>query len=625
MLAGPGSGKTFTIIQRILYLLGQGVAPQSILVITFTREAAVSMQKRFRQTALGCEPVSFGTFHSVFYSILREAGVLSSHKIADLSQKTELLTRIIKKHHTAAGLSVRADEYSEEAKRLLAAFSYYKNTLCQMEARKLAPAACQADFDSLYRQYRDCMRAERKIDFDDMLLLCKEFLENNETARECLRRRFRHILIDEFQDINPVQYEVLKLLSAAPHHIFAVGDDDQSIYGFRGSEPGCMLRFEKDYHAERLSLAINYRSCEKIVSFSGKMMEAAGDRFAKKLRSGAQRQDGYVKLLAFEGRPAQQQYLAERLAANRQTAQSAAVLFRTNAAMQRLAALLQHKKIPYCMKERAKSIYEHFIVKDLMAYLLLAEGKGGREDMLRIINKPFRAIGREEAAGLFRGAPEVPQGMRQLPGMQQLPGIQQLEKQLRHIAGLPPGPAVTYVLKAVGYEAMLRQLSEREPEKWQEWQEIIGWLKQDAAAYRSAAEWQEAQRLYGEQSSRREKPADPHAVQLMTVHAAKGLEFDTVFIPDCNECVYPHGSFPDDKTLKEERRILYVAVTRAKRNLELLYLTGTENSPRPVSRFLNGLLQSSSSSSSTNSSNSQLSRYSSNASATFSYSESSSI
>jgi DNA helicase-2/ATP-dependent DNA helicase PcrA len=195
--------------------------------------------------------------------------------------------------------------------------------------------------------------------------------------------------------------------------------------------------------------------------------------------------------------------------------------------------------------------------------------------------------------------------------------------------------AITYILKAVGYEKYLRQLSLGKPEKRLEWEELLEWLREDAANYNTASEWLALQRAYGEElnverNNRRkgaeeaERDSEADVVQLMTVHASKGLEFDHVFIPDCNEGGFPHGRMPEAETVEEERRVFYVAMTRAKESLELLYLTGTKNSPRLPSRFLNPLLDHSSSSS-ISSSNSQSSRYSSNASTTFSYSSSSAM
>ena len=329
-----------------------------------------------------------------------------------------------------------------------------------------------------------------------------------------------------------------------------------------------------------------------------------------------EREEGFVCIKSFEGKEQEYQYLLERLYQKKAEKEMTAVLFRTNSAMQGFAAMLHRIGVPYRMKERSKSIYEHFIVKDIMAYLLLAEGEKNREYLLRIVNKPCRFISREiteEEKAYSKG-------------------MVQLKKQLDAIRELSMPLAVTYILKAVGYERYLRQIAAGKAEMWKEWQELIEWLKTESAQYQTAGDWMEAQWLFKEKLERKweensqyestREEEEEYMIQLMTVHASKGLEFEAVLIPDCNEGVFPYGHMPDSTTVEEERRILYVAMTRAKTSLELLYLTGTKKSPRLPSRFINSLLYSSSS---TSSSNSQLSKYSSKASDTFSNSSSSAI
>lgn len=620
MLAGPGSGKTHTIVKRISYLLEQGTAPERILVITFTKEAAVSMQRRFREASKEVYPVNFGTFHSVFYHILKESHYCSTQKLLTNQEKISRMLFLLKARRREQRESVSDGGLREDAVQLLGAVSYYKNTFCREEALLRAPVRWQGVFWELYAAYEEEVRRAHAMDFDDMLFLCEKLLRENRAVRESWRKRFSHILIDEFQDINPVQYEIVKLLAAPPYQIFAVGDDDQSIYGFRGAAPACLKRFEADFSARRILLDVNYRSGKRIVEASLAVMRQGRDRFEKRLRAG-KTEESAVSLRAFDGKEQERRFLLERLeelwkaardrdarnvpaqsasAANQgaenEAAESApaqnapaqsasaqigtvAVLFRTNAAMQGFAAALRQRGIAFRMKEESKSIYEHFIVQDIMAYLLLAEGEGSRELLLRILNKPYRQISRESAA---QGEPD---------------GMRQLKRQLACIKGFPLPLAIRYICKAVGYERYLQGLSVEKPEKRQEWQELLEWLKCDAADYATAAEWREAQRLYGERLERERgkrkgrstERREEFAVQLMTVHAAKGLEFDTVFIPDCNEGVFPYGHMPDTQSVEEERRILYVAMTRAKSSLELCYLTGTEKSPRLPSRFLNPL------------------------------------
>lgn len=618
VLAGPGSGKTQTIVKRISYLLNKGIQPEKILVITFTREAAASMRKRFLENSKGFLPVNFGTFHSVFYHILKESHFIAKEKLISQNEKLNLMIPIVKCYSKGSGEEIlETGSYREDALALLASISYFKNTCNREETLKGVPVSWQNHFWNIYREYEQARSKGRGYDFDDILYLCRKLLKENKIVRETWQNRFSHILIDEFQDINPVQYEILKLLSSPPHHILAVGDDDQSIYGFRGSSPKCLRKFEEEYRAGRICLDLNYRSRKKIIDASMMIMEEAQNRYVKQLKTGRmEREEGFVGIRSFEEKEQEYQYLLEKLHQKEAEKEMTAVLFRTNSAMQGFAAMLHRKGLPYRMKERSKSIYEHFIVKDIMAYLLLAEGEKNREYLLRIMNKPCRFISREVT--------EEEEAYSK--------GMVMLKKQLCAIRGLSLPLAITYILKAAGYERYLRQISAGKAEMWKEWQELIEWLKTESAQYQTAGDWKEAQWLFKEklereweensqyESTREEE--EEYVIQLMTVHASKGLEFESVFIPDCNEGVFPYGHMSDSATVEEERRILYVAMTRAKTSLELLYLTGTKKSPRLPSRFINSLLYSSSS---TNSSNSQLSKYSSKASDTFSNSSSSEI
>lgn len=621
LLAGPGSGKTFTILQRVFFLLEQGVSPGRILVVTFTREAQISLKRRFQRECSENLPVNIGTFHSVFYYLLRESGAVSPNiTFFQEQEKNKLLHQIIKKNMQKAG--------GQEAAAVLSAFGYYKNTLNWEEAAKRAPEKYREALPSFFRQFQEAAEKLGKMDYDDILYLCKEVLERNENIRRVWQRRFSHILIDEFQDVNPVQYEVLKLLAAPPFSIMAVGDDDQSVYGFRGSEPECLKRFKQEFQAEVLLLNQNYRSLKNIVEASGLVIREGKNRFEKKLFTGRrEKEEGEVLLKGFSDREKEWNYLTGRLEGLQERAQredigETAVLFRTNASMNRFAAILKNRGIAFEKKGQESRLYEHFIVQDILAYLRLAEGEKSEECLLRILNKPSRGLDRE----LTRE-------------MKNSPAMLKLQKNLETMRNFSPKLAVTYICKANGYEEWLYQEAKGKEAGnregiWEEWQEILDWIKWDAAGYRSTDEWirhlqesplKEGKKPYWETETEENSLKKKEAIiQLMTVHGAKGLEFERVFLPDCNEGNYPHGRMPEEKEVEEERRLFYVAMTRAKKSLELLYLTGTEKSPRQLSRFLNPLMNYSSSSS-TSSSNSQVSRYSSKASATRSYSASSSI
>ena len=639
LLAGPGSGKTFTITNRILYLLNQGTSPGEILVITFTKDASLSMKKRFADMVAPEQYlVNFGTFHSVFYQILRESNVVKSNKLLSDSEKKNLLLPILYKY------SQPGEEMSllgEEAVKILTSFSFYKNTGNIEGAISKCPEQWRESFNRIYGEYQQNIIRENRLDFDDMLYRCKQILTEDERIRKYWQNRFQHILIDEFQDINPVQYEIVKLLARAPYNLFFVGDDDQAIYGFRGSSPECMRRFEEEFHAKQLILDVNYRSTSEIVSASLAVINENKNRFIKQLSAVRKEGEASITISAFQESNEQYVYLLQKLREkhSEQSGETYAVLFRTNQYMQGFAVRLQQAGIPYEMKEKQVSIYQNAIIQDVMAYLQLAKGLGNREQLLRIINKPSRYIKRE-AVLVKDGQPDF-ETMRECynkpwideaerrKGMEH---IECLEKHFESLKKLSIGSAITYILKVFGYEEYLHKQAGKS-DKLEEWRRLLDWLKEDGKRFKNLREWVEFQEEYalsikgetGKYACKQimEKQIEEQSlssIHLMTVHAAKGLEFDAVWIPDCNERVFPYGRMPDEKTVEEERRIFYVAMTRAKKSLELLYITGIRERPRQPSAFLNPLY-----SSSINSSNSQLSKYSSKASATASYSSSSAI
>ena len=611
LLAGPGSGKTFTITQRILYLLRERkVAPEKLLVITFTREAALSMRQRFTQISpQEAHTVNFGTFHSVFYQILLKSGRISTGNLLNNRQKYSLILPLLRKIKDCRKIS--AAELTDIAGNFLAAIGYYKNTGDGENSRKKLPEEWKEYFSQIYEAYEEARKNIRGLDFDDMLKECEELLQTDPIQREVWQNRFSHILIDEFQDINYRQYSIVKLLAEKHGNVFAVGDDDQAIYGFRGARPACMKQFVQEFGAKQILLRTNYRSHQDIVEASLAVIGENKDRFPKDLepcdahrrkvqdeRDNNIYKNGYqVRIREFREASEQLEYLMQSLK-KRSEGESCAVLFRTNLAMQSVAARLTAEGIPFSMKEKGKNIYEHFIVQDLLAYLRIAQGCAARADYLRVSNRPYRNISRE-AFGAEASLPALEKyygdPVMGISGEGQLKARKAVRlwiRQMEFVKNTELKLAIVFLRKACGYEKYLRLRAAQEGKTdLTEWMEVLDFITEDAGKYKDLEEWQEAQELYREQLQRQEqngeqKAAENGEIRLLTVHGAKGLEFDHVWIPDCNEKTFPHGDAGDKEHCEEERRIFYVAMTRAKKDLELLCLTGTAERPRFPSRFL---------------------------------------
>lgn len=636
IVAGPGSGKTLVITQRIFYLIQKlHVPPEEILVVTFTKDAALSMQNRFIEQSELSFPVNFGTFHSIFYNILRQSQGTYNFNILTERQKKDILLPILREQlkkqfnehfiepqlGEPANSESRAEfcDGSDEAAQLLSAFSYYKNTGDEQIAESKVNAELKAVFKECFERYEQVRKTRKLIDFDDMACECRRLLDDNASLRAEWQRRFKHILIDEFQDINPAQMSGVELLKGEQCRLFAVGDDDQSIYGFRGSRPECMQLFLKKYNAKQIILNTNYRSTREIVDASLRVIGENKKRFIKELKAGSGRAGSPVILKGFKENSEEYSYLINELlsyvkppagtaadlhACSSETySDTLAVFFRTNILMQFFAAELSAKGIPFIMKEKTNSIYEHEIMKDIWAYLELSQNQGNRECLLRILNRPVRYINREAVmtkdADIWNGMKNYYLRQRNIPyGTERIKAVERFKEDVEYIRKLPPFLAVKYILKSIGYEKFCngRSYSAYSLSKdiKREYKEIIEWICEEAKKYESLAEWSDARKYYDDSINKKggSKAWPESNIYLMTVHASKGLEFDRVWIPDCNENIFPYGRMTDADTCEEERRIFYVAMTRAKKSLELLYLTGTKENPRLPSRFLNPILKS---------------------------------
>ncbi len=588
ILAGPGSGKTTVVLQRIFYLIQvKKIPPEKILVLTFTKDAAVAMQSRFQEESKQTLPITFGTFHSIFYQILIKSHITNTNQIMSKPHKNQIIYPILKKY--------QKERTYLSAEELLSVFSYYKNTGDLLQAKNRLAQEWQNCFLNMFQEYEKQRKSRRELDYDDMVYECLELLQNNNQLRRYWSRRFDYILIDEFQDINPIQYKVIKQLAKAPYSLFCVGDDDQGIYGFRGASTNCMMQLEKDYQAHTITLHKNYRSTNEIVKISLKMVEENVFRFKKEMQAAMEESaPKSVELIGFPDIDEQNQFIYQQLLAQRD--EDCAILFRTNLQLQRFASFLRRNGMMYLINEKEENLYDHFIVKDIFAYLQLAGSKWEREKLLRIMNKPYRGILREH----------ILENKDNLENKTNI-AYESLRKQIANMKNMPLYLAVNYIRKVIGYEQYLKELEKKQHRNDLDWMERLEWITQEAKAYSSLTEWMEHMNnkkiRFPKENKTNEEIIKP---KLMTVHKAKGLEFNRVWIPDCNEGVYPYGTLQEKEECEEERRILYVAMTRAKRSLNITYIASEKKDFKLPSRFLNKLLKDYSS---TNSSNSQSSKY----------------
>ena len=567
VLAGPGSGKTLVITWRVRWLIEQmGVHPGSILVITFTRAAAAEMKKRFQKfEGMNEAPVTFGTFHSVFFMILRYAYHYTGASIVREETRRDYIRNL------ACSLDLEIEDENEFISNVLNEISYVKGEMISLEYYHSAVCADEI-FDRLYQGYEQGLRRDRLIDFDDMLVFCHDLLKNREDIRRMWQQKFRYILIDEFQDINRVQYEIVKMLTGSEQNLFIVGDDDQSIYRFRGAKPEIMLGFRKDFpQARRVVLNVNYRSSAEIVDGAGNLIRHNRKRFEKEI-SAIRGPKVPITIKQFDNVYEECRDILQAAAFYQSKGiplEEMAVIYRTNTQPRQLVGRLMEFNIPFRMRDMIPNIFDHWISRNILAYIHLALGEMDRGLFLQIMNRPKRYISRsmlDDPVVSFRNL------KRQTRGKQWLyEKIDKMEMDLTLIAAMEPFEAVSYIRRGVGYEDYLKEYASQRNIDPENLMEVLDEITESARDHHSFKEWFAYINGYGEELARQagKNRAEKKGITLTTMHSSKGLEFDVVFVIDSNEGVTPHKKAVKEVDLEEERRLYYVAVTRARTYLFL--------------------------------------------------------
>lgn len=585
VLAGPGSGKTTVIIQRIRRLTEKmGVSPYRILVITFTKAAAEQMKTRYAALQ-GKSGVMFGTFHSIFFRILRQACGYSLEQVLSEDERRNTLQKLV----TEARISVQDQE--EYIQQFFSQYSLMKNQL--LDVSDFMPDGLPKDeFVALTKKFDGWKRRNEKIDFDDMLTECYDVLSQDEKVRKMWQDRFDYILVDEFQDVNRAQYACLQMLAAPKNNLFVVGDDDQSIYGFRGASPSFMLDFPKDFPGtEKVFLDVNYRCSGRIIRLASQVIGTNVSRYAKEIKGNRELGDRinvFVSKDSGEEAELTAQKIA-RLLEEGMPIEEIAVIYRTNIQGGAFARALFRRGIPYHLRDGRFHLYDHWIARDLAAYLFLAENRDSDASLLRIVNKPKRYISKD----LLAEAEQMPYGLlRSLhvcPSLQkwQAEHLESLEEDLRQIQKRKPYEALRYVRKVVGYDEYLSDYAAYRKASLSNMIEIADEITETAKGTESGTEFvrkmEELSRQMKEQSKQK---GNTHGVTLTTFHGAKGLEFGAVFLPSLAEGIIPYEKGRKGSALEEERRLFYVGLTRTKDRLFLSFTENRYEKPLKPSRFL---------------------------------------
>ena len=584
VLAGPGSGKTTVLLCRISRLLERGLAkPQEILALTFSKAAAEEMKSRF-ENLNGASGVSFGTFHSIFFRILRSRYGWNVEQIFQEEERRSILRN-----------SIEAEKWDipdleEYISQFFSQLSLMNSELEQ--PNRFTPTGMPVEeFRKLYRAYEGYKERHEKLDFDDMLTQCYQLLREDAAVREYWQRKYKFILVDEFQDVNQAQFACLQILAEKHQNLFVVGDDGQSIYAFRGARPDFLLHFPTLYPAaKKVTLNTNYRSTERIVNLAERVIGNNEVRFVKNMKGIGEAGDKVTFFLA-EDAAKEAAHIAEkigRLLDEGVPLTEIAVIYRTNLQGGAFARELYKRGIPYDLRDNSGNVYEHWVAKDLLAYLLLAENEESDSALRRILNKPKRYIGKD----LLAEAETMPYTLLRsffvcpsLKGWQE-ENLENLRIDLNQIRKRTPYDALKYIRKVIGYDEYLEEFAAYRRTSAQVLQEIADEIMEtakDCADVRSFREQLERLSLQMKEQSRK-KGQKRNGVALMTMHGAKGLEFRAVFLPSLVEGIVPHEKGMD--TVAEERRLFYVAMTRASEKLCLSAILQRYEKERKPSRFL---------------------------------------
>ena len=588
VLAGPGSGKTAVITRRVLELTKKGIAPGNILVITFTKAAATEMQERYerlqkeeQQTAAG--RVNFGTFHAVFFKILKYAYHWDASNIIREEVSTQLLSDIIRKY------DMEIEDEREFIDGIRSEISKIKSE--RIDIKTYYSMNCpEEQFQRIFLDYTGKMRQQRLIDFDDILLYTYELLVKRPEILKMWQEKYQYILIDEFQDINRIQYDIVRMLALPNNNLFIVGDDDQSIYQFRGARPEIMLNFPKDYpKTEQILLNFNYRSQEEIVKTALRLISNNKKRFTKEILATKQ---ATVPVLT-EKFPTQEEEgeriieLIRQYKAQGVPYKEIAVLFRTNTQARSVMGKLLSYNIPFQMKDIVPNLFDHWIAKNIIAYIKIAMGSRDRGLMLQIMNRPNRYLSREFLQEPTVNFDKWKWAYRDRDWMAER--IDKLECDLQMVAKTNPYAAINYIRRGIGYDEYLHQYAEYRRMKPEELLETVTELQESARDFDTFEEWFQYMDDYRKELEHQKEIREKRSVDgvmLATMHSSKGLEYEVVILPDVNEGITPYKRAVSSEELEEERRMYYVAMTRAKQYLHVFSVVRLHGKEMELSRFV---------------------------------------
>lgn len=576
VVASPGSGKTTVIINRVNHLIEDlKINEGNIIVITFTRAAADNMRNRYKSIFKKEKAPFFGTFHGLFYKILLREGY--DIKIMDGGKGHAIIKSVLSRYFD--------DVNDDKVREVMNNISMFKTSLCTIDEFK--STVSKDIFLECLKVYESSKEREGLWDFDDLSVTVLKLFTENKRVLEKYRRMFKYILVDEFQDCDNIQVSFLLLMNK-DNELFAVGDEDQCIYSFRGSKPEYMVNFHETFkNGVKVKLLTNYRSKNNIVEVSKRLIDKNENRNEKEIISYCD-SHGIVHYSTPYNEYMQGEEIAKYIKENYQgTYADNAVLYRTNMESRSMIDILTKRKIPFVLLDKGYNFFNHFICKDLINYLKLSIDQYDKNAFAWIINKPFRYISKENL-GYINSYQEHKSPFDILINKKDMPPFQckkidDLRKEILYLNKMSLGSAIQYIISTMGYIDYLREYANKYGQSLDDLEDVLEEFKGAAEEFKTITEFLIHVNNVEEQIESSKAVED--GVILSTIHGVKGMEFNNVYIINCNEEVIPHKSSMEEN-IEEERRLFYVAITRAINNLYVFSPKTIRGKFRETSRFI---------------------------------------
>lgn len=582
IVAAPGSGKTTVIINKVNHLVqNKKISNGNIIVITFTKAAAQNMKKRYENAFNRNISPFFGTFHGLFYKILLKSG--ENIDIIDGGIAHKIVSNVLTKYF---------DEVNEDKiKEAINNISLYKTS--RVDLNEFKPSIAMEIFSEALEKYEEYKNEHNKKDFDDLAIEVLELLKNDKNMLSAYRKLFKYVLVDEFQDCDEMQIDFLKLINEGEDNsLFAVGDEDQCIYSFRGSKPEYMVSFDKIFKkGKKYYLSVNYRSKMNIVDKSKDVISFNKQRNNKEIKWNKE-SEGIIKWFSPYNEKMEAESLTDIIVENKKLGisyEDNAVLYRTNMESMTMIDVLTKRKIPFTLLDREYNFFEHFICKDLIAYLRLSINQFDINSFVQIINKPFRYVSKGNIA-YVKSYVKQEDPFTILMNKSDTPPFQKkklddLRKDINYLNKISLSSAIAYIVMDLGYIDHIKGYAQKLNQSSEDMEDIIEEFKLAAEGFKTIFEFLqhiEEIKLTIEESKKKTKR---EGVILSTIHGVKGMEFKNVYVINCVEETIPHASSIKDN-IEEERRLFYVGITRAIDNLYLFSPRNRRGQFKEVSRFI---------------------------------------